>query len=168
VLATARALSAAGAHLVVLSAGLNVESPWTIFGSRMPRAAMEGRNAGLMRLAGRLMHAVQPDVAFRELYLMDRARQVRAAVASPLAYLGGAKSVAGIEQAMRAGFDAVAMGRALIHQPDLVKAFAAGTQVTSGCTACNECVATMYSPGGTRCVLTQAEDPESNQLPAQP
>ena len=168
VLTTARALSAAGAHLIVLSAGLNVESPWTIFGSAMPRAAMEGRNTGLMRLAGRLMHSMQPPIVFRELYLIERARAVRAAVATPLAYLGGAKSVAGIEQAMHDGFDAVVMGRALIHQPDLINAFAAGVQTVSGCTACNECVATLYTPGGTRCVLTQEDNPALNTMPACP
>ncbi|HUR42041.1 MAG TPA: NADH:flavin oxidoreductase, partial [Verrucomicrobiae bacterium] len=154
VMTTARELTAAGAHLLVLSAGLNVESPWIIFGSRMPLAAMEGANAGLMRLAGRLMHSRQPDIAFAELYLMERAREIRAAIGSGLAYLGGAKSVAGIERAMREGFDAVVMGRALLHDPALLKAFAAGTTQVSGCNACNECIATMYTPGGTRCVLT--------------
>ena len=165
---TARALSKAGAHLIVLSAGLNVESPWAIFGSPMPRAAMEGRNAGLLRLAGRLMHALQPKLSFRELYLMDAARQVRAAVATPLAYLGGVTSVAGIERAMREGFDAVTMGRALLHDPSLPRAFASGATTVSGCTACNECIATMYTEGGTHCVLTQQGNPAENKMPACP
>jgi 2,4-dienoyl-CoA reductase-like NADH-dependent reductase (Old Yellow Enzyme family) len=132
----------------------------------MPRAAMEGRNAGLLRLAGRMMHKLQPDIAFREMYLMEDAREIRAAVGSHLAYLGGVKSVAGIEAAMREGFDAVVMGRALIHDPALVNTFAAGTATVSGCTACNECVAAMYTPGGTRCVLTQPDEPALNRQPA--
>jgi 2,4-dienoyl-CoA reductase (NADPH2) len=165
---TAKALSDAGAHLVVLSAGMNVESPWTIFGSRMPRSAMEAQGSRLIKLAAGLLEWRQPKLAFRELYLLEAARRIRAAVTTPLAYLGGAKSVETIGQAILEGFDAVVMGRALIHQPDLIRAFAAGTQTRSACTACNECIATMYTPGGTRCVLTGRNDPELNRSPACP
>ena len=163
---TAQALAAAGAHLIVLSAGMNVESPWTIFGNAMPRSAMEGQGSRLMKLAGKLLALRQPKLEFHELYLLDAARRVRAAMTAPLAYLGGVKSVAGIGQAMHDGFDAVVMGRALIHQPDLLRAFAAGTTERSGCTACNECIATMYTPGGTRCVLTGYDDSGLNRIPA--
>lgn len=165
---TARALSAAGAHLVVLSAGMNVESPWTIFGNGMPRSAMEGQGSRLMKLAAGLLEWRQPRLQFRELYLMEAARRFRATVATPLAYLGGVTSVANIEQAMREGFDAVVMGRALIHQSDLVRAFASGALARSGCTACNECIATMYRPSGTHCVVTTADEPGPNRIPAAP
>ena len=67
---------------------------------------------------------------------------------------------------MRDGFDAVVMGRALIHQPDLLRDFASGALTRSGCTACNECVRMMYTKGGTRCPLTTPEDSELNQKPA--
>jgi 2,4-dienoyl-CoA reductase-like NADH-dependent reductase (Old Yellow Enzyme family) len=165
---TARALSAAGAHLLVLSAGMNVETPWHIFGSPMPPSAMSGQGSRLMSAAAKILEWRQPRLAFRELYLLEAAKQLRVAVATPLGYLGGAKSVSGIGQVMRAGFDAVVMGRALIHQPELIRAFAAGTQTLSGCTACNECIATMYTEGGTRCVLTQADNPALNKMPACP
>lgn len=167
-LVAARALSAAGAHLIVLSAGMNVETPWHIFGNPMPPSAMSGQGSRLMRAAAKILEWRQPRLAFRELYLMEPAQQVRAAVGTPLGYLGGVKSAAGIEQALRAGFDAVVMGRALIHRPDLVRQFAAGTLAVSGCTACNECIATMYTEGGTRCVLTQQDNPALNKMPACP
>ena len=150
---TARALSGAGAHLIVLSAGMNVESPWTIFGSRMPRSAMQAQGSRLVRLASRFLEWRQPRLEFRELYLLEAARRIRAAVGTKLACLGGVKSVDGIARAMREGFDAVVMGRALLHQSDLLRDFESGKQVRSGCTACNECIATMYT-GGTHCVLT--------------
>jgi 2,4-dienoyl-CoA reductase-like NADH-dependent reductase (Old Yellow Enzyme family) len=162
----ARALSDAGAHLIVLSSGMNVETPWHIFGNPMPRSAMSGQGSRLMQVAAKILEWRQPAFAFRELYNLDAARRIRAAVATPLAYLGGATSVANIEHAMREGFDAVAMGRALIHQPDLLRHFASGALARSGCTACNECIATMYTPGGTRCVLTGRDDPELNRQPA--
>jgi 2,4-dienoyl-CoA reductase-like NADH-dependent reductase (Old Yellow Enzyme family) len=150
----------------VLSAGMNVESPWTIFGSPMPKGAAPNADTLLMRIAGQILQWQQPKIAFRDLYLLDAARRIRAAVKTPLAYLGGAKSVEGIGALMREGFDAVAMGRALIHQPDLLRAFAGGTLTRSGCTACNECVRMMYTPGGTRCPLTTPDHPELNRTPA--
>lgn len=167
-IAAARALSAAGAHLIVLSAGMNVETPWHIFGNPMPKSAMQGEGSRLMKLAAKVLEWRQPKTVFRELYLMEAARRVRAAVSTPLAYLGGVKSVDGMTQAMGEGFDAVVMGRALIHQPDLLRAFERGATTRSGCTACNECIATMYRPSGTHCPLTAVDDPAPNRIPAAP
>ncbi len=164
----ARVLEAAGAHLLVLSGGMNVESPWTIFGSNMPKAATEVIDNKIVRFATRMMKLWEPKVDFRELYFLEHSRKVRAAVKMPLAYLGGAKSLAGVEQAMSDGFDAVVMGRALIHDPQLVNKFKNGTATVSGCTACNECVVMMYTPGGTSCVLHAPNSVAMNQTPASP
>jgi 2,4-dienoyl-CoA reductase-like NADH-dependent reductase (Old Yellow Enzyme family) len=152
--------------MIVLSAGANVETPWIIFGSPMPKAAMDGQGSWLMRAAGQVLQWRQPKIQFHDLYLLEAARRIRAAVTTPLAYLGGVKSMDGIETAMHDGFEAVVLGRALLHQQDLIRSFADGTQLRSGCTACNECIATMYTAGGTRCVLTAKDEPELNQIPA--
>ncbi|MGH8516568.1 MAG: NADH:flavin oxidoreductase, partial [Panacagrimonas sp.] len=161
----ARELSRAGAQLLVLSAGMNVESPWTIFGSRVARAAGEHAPTWAMRATNPLLRLQEPDIEFRELYLLESSRRIRAAVSTPLAYLGGVTSAAGVQTVMDAGFDAVALGRALIHQADFVNALRTG-QERSGCTACNRCVGMMYTPGGTRCVLTGIDRPELNRQPA--
>ncbi len=84
----------------------------------------------------------------------------------PLAYLGGAKSLAAVHTAMAEGFDCVAMGRALIHDPDLVNKYRVGEATASGCTACNRCIVMMYSPGGTSCVLREPNDASLNSTPA--
>jgi 2,4-dienoyl-CoA reductase (NADPH2) len=149
----ARVLERTGAHLLVLSGGMNVESPWAIFGSAMPKSLASTGDNAIVRLATRLMQLTAPKIDFHEMYFLEHSRKVRAAVKLPLAYLGGAKSLAGIHQAMADGFDCVAMGRALIFDPDFVNQLASGAVTMSGCTACNECVSLMYSPGGTRCVL---------------
>lgn len=162
----AQLLQRQGAHLLVLSGGMNVEAPWVIFGSNMPAAAIDVIDNPVVKLATRLMRLWEPKVSFRELYFRDHARQVRAAVELPLAYLGGAKSLAGVQQLMADGFDAIAMGRALIHEPQLVKQFREGSATVSGCTACNQCVAMMYSAGGTQCVLHPPNDVRLNQTPA--
>ncbi len=162
----ARVLEREGAHLLVLSGGMNVEAPWAIFGSNMPAAAVETIQNPVVKLATRAMRLWEPKVAFRELYFLEHSRRIRAAVRLPLAYLGGAKSLDGVTSALDAGFDCVAMGRALIHDPDLVNKFRDGRATVSGCTACNECVVMMYTEGGTRCVLRPPPDVALNRLPA--
>jgi len=164
----AKALERAGAHLLVLSGGMNVEAPWAIFGSNMPAAAVETIQNPVVKFASKLMRLWEPKLTFRELYLLEHSRRVRAAVRMPLAYLGGAKSVAGVEQAMGEGFDCVVMGRALIHEPALVNQFRDGSATVSGCTACNQCVVMMYTPAGTSCVLHAPNDVVLNQTPAAP
>ncbi len=162
----ARVLERGGAHLLVLSGGMNVESPWTIFGSNMPAAAVEVMQNPVVKFATRLMRLWEPRVTFRPLYFLEHSRQVRKAVAMPLAYLGGATSLAGVEQLMQEGFDCVTMGRALLHDPQLVNRFADGSVLESGCTACNQCVPLMYSEGGTACVLRAPNDVQLNRMPA--
>lgn len=166
VIVTVRALETAGAHLLVLSGGMNVEAPWAIFGSNMPASAVEVIQHPMMKLGTRLMRLTEPKVTFRELYFREYSQQVRAAVRMPLGYLGGAKSVAGVDQVMADGFDAVVMGRALIHEPQLVNQFRDGITTVSGCTACNQCVTSMYTAAGTHCVLRGAADPAPNRIPA--
>ena len=166
VILTSRMLEAAGAQLLVLSGGMNVEAPWAIFGSNMPAAAVEAVQNPVVKFATRAMRLWEPKIAFRELYLREHSLQVRAAVRMPLAYLGGAKSRAGIDTVMADGFDAVVMGRALIHEPQLVRQFESGAATASGCTACNHCVTSMYSAAGTHCVLRGPADAALNRLPA--
>ena len=161
----ARALEREGAHLLVLSGGMNVEAPWAIFGSNMPPAATDVIDNKVIRTATRLMKLWEPKVPFHELYLREHSLKVRAAVSMPLAYLGGAKSVAGVQQILSDGFDGVVMGRALIHEPNLVNQFRDGSATVSGCTACNQCVVMMYTPAGTQCVLHAPNDLALNQTP---
>jgi 2,4-dienoyl-CoA reductase-like NADH-dependent reductase (Old Yellow Enzyme family) len=55
-----------------------------------------------------------------------------------------------MDRAMSAGFQFVAMARALLAEPDLIARLEADASVTSACTHCNRCMPTIYS--GTRCV----------------
>ena len=164
--AVAQLLEQAGAHLLVLSGGMNVEAPWAIFGSNMPAAAVEVIQNPVVKVATRLMRLWEPEIVFREMYFLEHSRKVRRAVTMPLAYLGGAKSLAGVNQALAEGFDCVVMGRALLHDPELVSKFRDGRETVSGCTACNQCVVMMYTPGGTSCVLREPNDPLLNRTPA--
>ncbi|MNF05585.1 hypothetical protein D3C80_2053470 [compost metagenome] len=84
----------------------------------------------------------------------------------PLAYLGGVKTAANGQQALDEGFEAVALGRGLIFDPEFVNKLAAGGNGATGCTSCNRCVAMMYTPGGTSCVLGTPGDAQLNAQPA--
>lgn len=72
-----------------------------------------------LRLFGRLL---LKRYAYQELYLLPLARQVRVAVKLPLVLLGGITNRTAVQQAMDEGFELVAMGRALLKEPDLVRA----------------------------------------------
>jgi 2,4-dienoyl-CoA reductase-like NADH-dependent reductase (Old Yellow Enzyme family) len=165
--AVARVLEREGAHLLVLSAGMNVESITTMFGSSFPKENRARPANALVAAAMMIQQFTEPaNVQFREMYLLEHSRQVRAAVRMPLAYLGGLKSLASVERVLAEGFDAVALGRALICEPDLPRRFETGAATASQCTSCNRCVAMMYTPGGTSCVLHEPGDAVLNSQPA--
>ncbi|QVN23161.1 NADH:flavin oxidoreductase [Burkholderia pyrrocinia] len=163
---TARILEAEGADLLSLSGGRNVESPWVLFGSPMPTALMKAAAPhALARFGVTMLEKRTPrDLAFRDLYFLDDSRVIRQAVRMPLAYVGGVKALASVEQLMAEGFDCVALARALIHDPLLVEHFRTGHVRRSECTSCNACVAKIYDPAGVSCVLCLPNDPALTQV----
>ena len=166
-IAVAREIERRGAHLGVLSNGMNVESITAMFGSSFPTENRARPSNPIVALGMWLQSLTEPKgVVFHENYLRQHALKVRAAVKMPLAYLGGVQSMSGVDLAMADGFDAVTLGRALVHDPNFVNDLKSGRLTRSGCTACNRCVLMMYSPGGTSCVLTGANDARLNQIRA--
>ena len=166
-IAIAKRLEADGAHMAVLSNGMNVESIQSMFGSPLPKTGARPSNP-VIRL-GMFIQSLTapPEVQFRENYLRELALQIRSNVSMPLAYLGGIQSREGVDQAMADGFEAIAMGRALVYDPNFVNQLLKDPAATNGCTACNRCVTMMYTPGGTSCVLTKDKiDPELNTVGA--
>lgn len=167
---TALALQAAGAHMLVLSGGRNVESTWFMFGSRMNRQeiikVLKQNGDWLTSLAMKGAAASEPDITFKEMYFLEYSRKIRAAVDLPLSYLGGIKSLANAEQAMSEGFECVVLARVLIHDPALVNKFKSGERTQSGCDNCNACVAYIYHPAGTRCVYNPPNDLALNRIAA--
>ena len=89
-------------------------------------------------------------------YLLRDARQFRAELKMPLILLGGITNRETMDKAMAEGFDFVAMGRALLAEPDLLNRIQQDRTVRSLCTHCNQCMPTIYSH--THCVLTGAPD----------
>lgn len=149
-------LEAAGAHMAVLSAGMNVEAPWTIFGGPLPMHAMTAAARGIFKYLSAGMALRQPRKPFQPLYLLPWSSEIRQSTSMPLCYLGGVTAPEHANRLRADGFDAIALGRALIHQPELINNWQGEAASGSACTACNLCVAEMYSSRGTHCVLTDS------------
>jgi 2,4-dienoyl-CoA reductase-like NADH-dependent reductase (Old Yellow Enzyme family) len=135
-----------------LTAGSSLKNPMYLFKGPAPltefAAALRQPVRLGVRLAGR---TVLHDYPYRDLYLLEDAARVRAAVDLPLILVGGVTDKVGMDRAMAAGFQFVAMARALLREPDLVNRIRAEPRARSRCTHCNKCMPTIYS--GTRCVL---------------
>jgi 2,4-dienoyl-CoA reductase-like NADH-dependent reductase (Old Yellow Enzyme family) len=144
-----------------LSGGSSLMNPMYLFRGEAPAREFAATMPLVVRLGmstpvGRGFLKSYP---FEEAYFRDKALRVRAAVSLPLMLLGGINRRATMEQAMADGFDFVAMGRALLREPDLVNRLAAGRAAEGVCIHCNRCMPTIYS--GTRCVVI---DPGPIQL----
>lgn len=95
---------------------------------------------------------------YQDGYLLDDARQIRAAVDLPMVLLGGVTNREIMDTAMREGFQFVAMGRALLREPDLINRIAADPGTRSLCNHNNRCMVTIFT--GSRCVLTPDNPPQ--------
>ena len=160
---TAKALQAAGADMLVLSGGRNIESGWFIMDEM--QKVLKG-SGWLTPLMLKLSQMGAPKVAFKEMYFLEYSRQIRAAVDVPLGYLGGVKSMDNVRTALADGFEAVVLARALIHEPALVSLFQSGALTQSGCSNCNGCVPYIYHPAGTWCIERPANSLTLNQTRA--
>ncbi|WP_435583003.1 NADH:flavin oxidoreductase [Amycolatopsis thermoflava] len=134
-----------------LTAGSSLLNPMYLFTGDAPvrefaAAFPQPVRAGIRAVGGAFLKSYP----FQEAYLLDRARQFRAAVELPLILLGGITRLETMERAMAEGFQFVAMARALLREPDLPLRLRAGAR--SLCVHCNRCMPTIYR--GTRCVLT--------------
>ena len=163
--ALARLLEAEGADALVLSGGFTSRTPFYLFRGRRPLAEMiDAEKSRLQKLALRWFgRKVIREYPFEEMFFLPQAREVRRAVRMPLVLLGGIVSRSNVDAALAEGFDFVAMGRALIADPDLVKRMATDASARSRCTHCNVCVAEM-DLGGVRCVL-DGPRPQPSQGP---
>jgi 2,4-dienoyl-CoA reductase-like NADH-dependent reductase (Old Yellow Enzyme family) len=141
-----------------LTGGSSLENAMYFFRGDVPLAEMLATQPAYVRPGMRLIAPrLFPSYPFEEGFFLPFARQFRAALTMPLIYLGGVNERATVEQAIGEGFDFVAMGRALLREPDLVNTFISGSRDAGLCVHCNKCMPTIYS--GTRCVLVETAPP---------
>lgn len=139
-----------------LTGGHTTRTPFFLMRGDVPRREMIAdqpqRLVRLgMRLVGPFLLRAWP---FEEAFFLPLARRFREAVRLPLMLLGGVNRLDTMERALDEGFALVALGRALIRDPDLVERLRAGELHCSRCTHCNQCVVEM-DRGGTRCPLRE-------------
>lgn len=137
-----------------LTAGSSLLNPMYLFKGDAPvkefAAAMPAPVRPAIRVFGKRLIRSYP---YKDAYLLEDSRKVRAAVSLPLILLGGITNRQVMDRAMAEGFAFVAMGRALLMEPDLVHRIKADGGATSRCTHCNKCMPTIYS--AARCVLLE-------------
>lgn len=145
-----------GLDAIELTAGSSLVNPLYLFHGDAPVKEFAGAFAPPLswgiRMTGTKFLREYP---YREAFLLDKARQFRAELPMPLILLGGITNRETMDLAMAEGFDFVAMGRALLAEPDLINRIQAdgdARSVRSACTHCNKCMATIYSH--THCVVT--------------
>ena len=122
------------------------EAPVSEFAQTMPLVV----RLGMKTPVGRSFLKTYP---FEEAYFREKALRFRSTLGLPLMLLGGINTRGTMEQAMADGFEFVAMGRALLREPDLVDRLASGAAAEGLCIHCNRCMPTIYS--GTRCPVAE-------------
>ncbi len=152
----ARALAADGVDAIQPSGGFTSRTPFFLMRGATPlrdmvRVEKNAFQRAALHTIGRWVVRAYP---FEEAFFQPAATRVLEAVDVPVVLLGGLASRDSIDGALAAGFEFVALGRALIADPDLVNRLSAGTFERTRCDQCNRCVALMED-GGVRCVLDE-------------
>jgi 2,4-dienoyl-CoA reductase-like NADH-dependent reductase (Old Yellow Enzyme family) len=142
---------------VQLSGGSSLMNPMYLFRGDVPASEFAASMPapvrwGMKTPVGRSFLKSYP---FEEAYFRDKALAVRAATSIPLMLLGGINRLDTMQQAMADGFEYVAMGRAVLREPDLVNRLAAGQATKGVCIHCNRCMPTIYD--GTRCPIREPQ-----------
>jgi 2,4-dienoyl-CoA reductase-like NADH-dependent reductase (Old Yellow Enzyme family) len=149
----ARMLEADGAlDALELTGGSSLSNPMYLFRGEAPRAEFAATLPAPLRLGFRVVGSrFLRDYPFEEAYFLPYARQFLNALSMPLILLGGINRLETAERALSEGFSFVAMARALLREPDLIRRWESGAATDGLCIHCNKCMPTIYS--GTRCVL---------------
>jgi 2,4-dienoyl-CoA reductase-like NADH-dependent reductase (Old Yellow Enzyme family) len=140
-----------------LTGGSSLKNPMYLFRGEAPIEEMAKAFPQPLRTGFKLMGSrFLPSYPFEEAYFLPYARQFREALSMPLVLLGGVNRLETVHHALDDGFEFVAMGRALLREPDLLQRWQEGSGAEALCIHCNKCVPTIYR--GTHCVLVASED----------
>lgn len=144
-----------GLDALELTAGSSLLNPMLLFHGDAPRKAFAETLPAPTRLGFKVVgRAFLREYPYHGTYLLERARQFRRELSMPLVLLGGVTDLEDMRRARREGFEFVAMGRALLREPDLLQRIRSESDTRSACIHCNACMPSIYT--GTRCVLRLA------------
>lgn len=139
---------------IVLSGGFTSKTPFYLMRGDIPLSGMIRNGTSIaekitMALFGPV---IIKRYRFTPNFFLEQAKEIRKQVELPLVYLGGVDSKNGIEEIIEAGFDFIAIARALIHDSNFLIKIKNSEIESSACTRCNRCVVEM-DRDGLRCVL---------------
>ena len=150
----AAALLESDGHLdaLELTGGSSFQNPMYTFRGEAPIHEMASAFPQPLRMgfklgAGRFLR----EYPFKEAFFLPYARQFRSELSMPLILLGGLGRLDTAEAALSEGFEFIALGRALLREPNLIRRWQEGDRRESLCMHCNKCIPTIYQ--GTHCVL---------------
>lgn len=145
------------------TAGSSLLNPMYLFHGEAPRKEFAAAFSGPMKYG---LKAFAPfflkRYQYHDGYLLPLARELRKSVKLPMILLGGITDRASMDMALDEGFEFMAMGRAILREPDLPLRIAEDPSTRSRCVHCNLCMPTIYS--STRCLIRTGEVPDP--LPA--
>ncbi len=148
-----------------LTGGSSLKNPMYLFRGEAPIQEMAQAFAQPLRTGFKLFGMrFLPSYPFEEAFFLPYARQFRQALRMPLILLGGVNRLETVHAALDEGFEFVAMGRALLREPDLLARWQRGDVEESLCVHCNKCMPTIYQ--GTHCVLVAPELRPGHRVPA--
>ncbi len=135
-----------------LTGGSSLMNPMYLFRGGVPIKEMAATQPFLlkvgMKMVGKFLFQEYP---YEPMYFLDYARQFRRELSMPLVLLGGITEYDHMTKAMEEGFDFVAMGRAVLREPNLINDIMKDHAKKSACVHCNLCAASIFT--GTRCPL---------------
>jgi len=139
-----------------LTGGSSFKNPMYLFRGEVPLAEMAASYRQPVKTGFKLMgKRFLREYPFEEAYFLPYARQFREALSTPIVLLGGINRLDTVQAALDEGFAFVAMGRALLREPDLLRRWRSGATSEGLCVHCNKCMPTIYR--GTHCVLVAPE-----------
>lgn len=151
---TAKILDETGAvDAFELTMGSSVKHQMYLFRGETDVDGMSKTQKGIFKLGVKWFGKfVLGEYPYEHLYMLKSARQFQTVIKNAqLILLGGINDYSHLQTAMEEGFDFVAMGRALLREPDIINKLKDNPLGKGRCIQCNKCMSTVYWT--THCVL---------------
>jgi len=127
----AKALETEGMDALLLSGGVTSRTPFYLMRGEVPLKEMVRAEKNILQKLALFFFGKQiiRKYDFEPNFFLEQARRVRAEVKIPLIYVGGVISAWGIGRIMASGFELIAIGRALIHDPLFLELYSLSKKV---------------------------------------
>lgn len=138
-----------------LTMGSSVYNQMYLFRGDTDIDGMAATQKGIFKLGVKLFgKKMLGEYPYEDLYMLESARQFQPIMKNAqLILLGGINDYKHMEKAMEDGFPFIAMGRALLREPDLLNKIKNKSEIEGRCIHCNKCMFSVYTT--TNCVFTK-------------